>query len=458
MALETYFSHSWAAKDVDLNVLVWATMADECVVYVDREGAAGGAYYINRIEERIRKSDVFVSALAYRENDNATRLDLRPDYGLSCSAGTLFEIRLAERARKPRWIVYDDRTGFCPVEGGNELVSYTPITTDEELHRGGVTIREEGRRWLQRVRGAFSGSPTRRPRRAALLIDDTATDAAEVRSKVEVALRRAGYNQVVAIEQIHTDAEVIASLQSCGLLVAEITERSVGDVYAMAHGMFVPTIRFIRASQQLTDVPRLLDGHPGGYQHDLILVESTSVLATEVAKRAEAMRDDRGPISGLASGCAYLRRYLHRPHRVFFSHNLDTIEAEVLRLVFERLESLGIRAWEYRHRNQAGVVWRTELDLALADATDVVFIFSKDYELSPACSDELRYTLQRGDTIKGIIPFLWGSRDRPNPQLSTRHHEKLPTDPTAAAEVIVDRVAKMLRIPVNEVGANLGSS
>ena len=101
--IEVYLSHSWKIKDVPLNVLVWETIAEDCRLFVDYEGAAGGEYYINRLEEYIRKSDVAVSVLAYRE-DTVQDDSKRPDYHLKCSPGTLFEIRLSERARKPRWV------------------------------------------------------------------------------------------------------------------------------------------------------------------------------------------------------------------------------------------------------------------------------------------------------------------------------------------------------------------
>jgi hypothetical protein len=444
VALEAYFSHSGREKDVPLNVFVWQTVAQDCVLYVDRDGAEKGAYYINRLEELIRKSDVFISVLAHRANPAASA-EARPDYRLECSHWALFEIRLAERARKPRWIVFDDRTFFVPPDTGSDIVVYTPIATLEELARGGRTIRKAGNGWLQRVRDTLSDSARGRARRAALLIDESAADAREIRTILERALRQAGHGHVVAIDPLHTDAEAIAILQSSGLLVAEMGA-SVSDVYGMAHAMFIPTIRFIRARPEGPDIPRLLNGHPGGYQHDLIFVEDKEVLERELTARANAMRDERRPIEGLNAGCAYLRRPLYRPHRVFFSHNVGTSDADLLSNVFKNLESLGIRAWEYRQNNQAGVVWRDELKTALMDATDVVFVLGNDFELSEVCAQEMKTLMARRAEFRSVTPFLWGGRDRHSPELTGLYHEPLPSDKVAAAEIIVERLRTNLSI------------
>jgi hypothetical protein len=448
MPLECYFSHSWAPEDVPLNVFVWEAVAGACTLYVDREGAKTGDYFINRLEELIRKSDVFVSVLAYRnvERQNGTW----PDYGLSCSPGSLFEIRLAERARKPRWIIYDDRTGFIPPVGSSDKVVYTAVSADEELLRHGETIRAAGEHWLRSVNEGLNHPVTTRSRRATLLVDDQAPDAADVQKAVEQGLRKAGYMEIDRIEPVHTDAEVVSILQSGSLLVAEVDAPSTRDLYAMAHALFIPSIRFQRDEQKNVEMPRLLDGHPGGYQHDLVLAASRSTLADEVARRATAMRDARAPIVTKEAGCAYLRRSLYRPHRLLFSHNLAVADADLLQLVFARLDELGVRAWEYRHNNQAGVVWKDELQVALQDATDVAFIFGNEYELSAVCADELRTILDRRgrDEIKSITPFLWGGRSRPNPDIADVHHEPLPADKQRAAEVIVDRVVQALSVPV----------
>jgi TIR domain len=444
MQLECYFSHSWSPRDVELNVLVWETIAEVCVLYVDREGASGAAYYVNRLEELIRKSDVFVSVLSFRESKTSD--DRRPDYRLSCSPGSLFEVRLAERARKPRWIIYDDRTGFLPPDSRSDLVIYTPISTGEELERGGNTIRTDGGRWLNAIQRTLSNTPkSTRSRRAALLLDDDEMDVGQVAATVVSALKRAGYPETTRIEAAHTDAEAIAILQASSLLVAEIGAQSIREMYGMAHAMFVPTIRFMR--EKPTGMPRLLEGHPGGYQHDLIFVSESGDLGEQVEKRAAAMRDQRAALSGIADGCAYLRGCLYRKHQVFFSHNLRAEDADLLAAVFRKLHSRGIRAWEYRNNNKAGVEWRQELKNALEQASDVVFLLDENFELSQVCDEEMDSIMRRRECLQTITPFLWGARVRPNPKLSGIHHETLPADKEHAANVVVQSLVKQLAVP-----------
>ena len=96
-----YFSHSWKPQDVDLNLYGWRWLAEKsCDLFVDaNEGEKPHyppGYYVNRIEEFIRRCDLFFAVLTYRE-DGA-----KDNGGLRCSPYSLFEIRLAERARRPR--------------------------------------------------------------------------------------------------------------------------------------------------------------------------------------------------------------------------------------------------------------------------------------------------------------------------------------------------------------------
>ena len=60
-----YFSHSWRPRDVDLNVSVWKALCGQCQMLVDvpDEPGANPPYYVHRIEERLQRSDLFVSVL-----------------------------------------------------------------------------------------------------------------------------------------------------------------------------------------------------------------------------------------------------------------------------------------------------------------------------------------------------------------------------------------------------------
>src|ERR1039458_6718890 len=109
-----YFSHSWRPRDVELNLQIWQELAPDCTLLVDvpEEPGADPPYYINRIEELLRRTDLFVSVLTYREPRAG---ELPPATGtLRCSPYSLFEIRLAERADIPRLVLYERRSGFRP--------------------------------------------------------------------------------------------------------------------------------------------------------------------------------------------------------------------------------------------------------------------------------------------------------------------------------------------------------
>jgi TIR domain len=444
MAIESYFSHSWSPQHVELNALVWDILHKDCVLFVDFEGDKEGTYYVNRLEELIRKSDVFVSVLPFRQV-TARPITESPDYRINCSPFSLFEIRLAERARKPRWIIYDDNTGLNPLPSTSELVVYTPIDADEELGRGGRSIRGEGERWLRRVKNKLTADKMGRSRRAAILTDEHGAEQKPIDDAITRALSEAGYLQVQKIEPSHTDADVIHILQASGLIIAEVGSPTLAEIYGMAHALFVPAIRFLMTDNIGVSLPRLLSGHPGGYQHDLIATTDVAALESEIKKRAIAMRDKRRPIEGLEAGNAYLRQKLYRDHRVFISHNLKPKDAPLIAYIFDKLKNLGVNAWEYRHANRAGEVWKDVLTIALEEATDVVFIFDENFELSPICAEELTFFTKKQLAPNAVMPFLWGNRTKPSPSLQHMHHERLPSDHSAAGDILVSRLCVSLR-------------
>ncbi|MGC2110971.1 MAG: hypothetical protein WA655_15725, partial [Candidatus Korobacteraceae bacterium] len=118
-----YLSHSWRPQDVDLNVQVWTTLAAQCEILVDdpQESGANPPYYINRIEELLRRGDLFVSILTYREPKPGADAQLR------CSPYMLFEIRLAGRAEIPRLILYERKTGFRPPRNVRPWEAHVPF-------------------------------------------------------------------------------------------------------------------------------------------------------------------------------------------------------------------------------------------------------------------------------------------------------------------------------------------
>ena len=92
-----YLSHSWERSDIELNLWVWERLAPICDLLVDKPETQGEnpPYYINRIEELLRRADAFVAILTYRANEN--KQGFSGDFALQCSPGSLFEVRLAER-------------------------------------------------------------------------------------------------------------------------------------------------------------------------------------------------------------------------------------------------------------------------------------------------------------------------------------------------------------------------
>ncbi len=66
--LAVYFSQSWRPRDVDLNVRVWNKISPACKLQVDEpeDSSADPPYHINRIEELLRRSDLFLASAEQR--------------------------------------------------------------------------------------------------------------------------------------------------------------------------------------------------------------------------------------------------------------------------------------------------------------------------------------------------------------------------------------------------------
>jgi len=118
--LSAYFSLSWNARDTLLNVNIWERLARDCHLLIDRpEEAHGGKrpYFICRIETLMRRSDVFVCCLPALPPERRTSRDPAAvgDWRYNeYSPFILFELRLAERADLPRFVLYDRESRFQP--------------------------------------------------------------------------------------------------------------------------------------------------------------------------------------------------------------------------------------------------------------------------------------------------------------------------------------------------------
>ena len=137
-----YISHSWRPRDVELNLQVWQELADSCELLVDvpEQPGANPPYYINRVEELLRRSDLFLGILTDREPGAGEFTG--QDAHLRCSPYSLFEIRLAERAEIPRLVLFDRSTGFRPPRTVRAWEFYIPFD------RGKRERLPEQRQWL----------------------------------------------------------------------------------------------------------------------------------------------------------------------------------------------------------------------------------------------------------------------------------------------------------------------
>lgn len=441
-----YFSHSWKPADVDINVTIWEAICDRCELLVDRNPDPNSkpSWYVNRLEEYIRRSDLFLAALPYR--DSRVEDARYPDEKVRSSPWSLFEVRLAERARKPRFVVYDARTRFRPGTQETKTVRYLPYNL-EDLEGGKQRyISEALADWLDEIDKVI---PTRvfQPNQKATVLVPGGSDREQVVAAATRGLEEADFTQVAVIAGADTDVEVLKHLHESGLLVAELGSGPLWDVYGMAHALFVPTVRLLRAGPgaENSDVPIILRGHPGGYQEDLVRWTTFEELEREIASHAKAMRDTRHPITSRDDGLSHFQRVLSQGqlrHRVFISHNLD--RREVIDAIVGRLRRQGVSVWEYGTDNRAGMNWPEKLDEELASATHVVAILADGYELSDACSMELDVLLANKQLV--WLPFLYGGRTRHNPRLGNLklHHEVLKASPDEAAEQVLGAVERGL--------------
>ena len=194
-----YFSHSWRARDVELNLQVWKELSSGCTLLVDvpEEPGADPPYYINRIEELLRRTDLFVSVLTYREPQAGQLTPTAPL--LRCSPYSLFEIRLAERADIPRLVLYEGRTGFRPpreVRPWEQYIEFVCGTRERriELQRWTTVVQAKIQQWMAWTVTHRRPVSYERSRTAAIVADDAAYG--RVSEVVGGRLRAWGYEAV----------------------------------------------------------------------------------------------------------------------------------------------------------------------------------------------------------------------------------------------------------------------
>ncbi len=450
-----YFSHSWRPRDVDLNLLAWGEVGGGCEMVVDvpDEGGADPPYFINRIEELLRRSDLFLCVLTHRveaDRAGADRSSEGPDGALQCSAYALFEIRLAERFDLPRLVLYERSTGFkAPrTPRANELYiafdrgAADPVPEHSQWRR---TIAPKIRRWMEwAVENRRPGSDEQQSLAVGLL-PEAMLRSGRCCEILESALHAGGYERVALRAAFRSNIEAFQILRSAGLVITDLntSDPVARELSIAAHVLGIPAIRMACGAEgQTGELPWLLRGHPGGYQHDIVRFTNPDELLAPIQSRARAMfRISRAFGDGETRG--YLNSKRYSQYFIFISHTLKPPHRALVEQIYEGLGRRYVKPFEYHLANASGDDWKAELDKQLRKTTHFVLLLTDGYELSPVCTYEIEEILKRTD-VK-ILPFMAGGRSVPHPKLGALHHRLLnATDTAGAAEVVVQQVMETL--------------
>ena len=463
--VSAYFSHSWGALNLPINLMLWQALAADCHLLIDQPDPVAEPsqpYFISRIESVMRQADVFVGCVprlpvekqrpAVREAVGDWRFHL-------CSPFILFELRLAERGDLPRFVLYDRASRFQPPAMTSPHVRYVGRDFQElqALIEGGgqdQSLVQELEQWLGWVTTNYTPRRTTPSGRAAYLLGDTA-GAAELRSAVIEAVDTGGFERPQALDHVfHTDAELYVNLRSLGLLVVDVGRPELWPLYHAAHSLMVPTVRVhsgFNSDPGATDcaLPLLLRGHPAGYQKDLLPGATAEPIFERLQDRAKAVARGVRPVLGLQPGRRLLyARTFPGSHYVFISHDERLDNRALVDAVVRRCEEHGIVCWEYAVENRSGEVWRRNMDAALAKATHVLALLSPGYEQSTGCREEWAFALEHR---LRLLPFLTHGRTKPSVELRGEKiaHEHLPPalGPEEAAARIVATLENTLRNP-----------
>jgi hypothetical protein len=421
-----YVSHSWRPHDVQLNLRIWNAISEHCELLVDipDEGGRTPPYYVNRIEELLRRSDLFVGVLTYRNDVPAATPEVA-DSHLACSIYTLFEIRLAERFGSPRLVFFERKTGFKPPQGPapSELYIAFDRATSEEV----PDPRQWNRVYLPRIHQWLDWIiEHRRPNSyepstcALVLMPPTLMQSDEAADLAEDSLRIAGYEPTRINPTIHGNIEVFRLLHQAGIIVSEVgaIDGASSTVYGAAHAIGVPGIRTLR---EPSEVPWILSGHPGGYEKDILSWTELDHLRVYIEDHARAMFRASRAVDDTAAR-SYFQSKRYAGVFVFISHTLKPPHRTLVERVYERLAQAYIQPFEYHMENKAGADWKRELDLQLAKTTHFVVLLTEGYEVSETCTYEIEEILKRKRQVV-LLPFMANGRSTPHPKLNVLHHQ-----------------------------------
>lgn len=270
-----YISHSWRPRDVELNLRVWGELGEsfELLVDVPEELGADPPYYINRIEELLRRADFFLGVLTHREPRKGDLTET--DSHLRCSPYSLFEIRLAERADIPRLVLYERSTSFQPPRNLRPWEVYLPFdrgTEDRlpEQHQWTTVIKKKIRQWKSWVMDHRKPASYEQSTYAVALVDSSRRDS--VYGVLEASLQAGGFQPVCCNPNKTRSSEAFRILREAGLVLAEfgIRDDNYAQLYAAAHGLGLPAIRMLHSLEGQSDLPWILQGDSGGHQNDIV--------------------------------------------------------------------------------------------------------------------------------------------------------------------------------------------
>jgi hypothetical protein len=400
---------------------------------------------------RTTRTDFFVSVLTYRELGEEPA---EPGDGqLRCSPYSLFEVRLAERADMPRLILYERSTGFRPPRRnrpGETYVSFDRHVKERMPEQGqwDKVVRPKihaWTEWARRNRAPVSYEQSM----CAIALTRSAHDS-QLAVAIDDCLGRQGYEPTRVNPTKHRSQEAFRLLREAGLVVADFNEEdSIRDqLYAAAHALGLPTIRLRPATLKAQQLPWILSGDPGGYQHDIVEWSDPGDLPPLIEPRIASMFRLSAALRD-ASGSNYLQSKRYSQFFVFLSHTLKPPQRKIVDEVYSLLKEKHVTPFEYHQVNTAGMDWKTALTEALQKTTHFIVLLSADYEQSETCMLELETILGRGDAVS-VLPFMLAGRNRPNPKLGHLQNQLLfEADPSAAAHVVVkvtmDRLDAALR-------------
>jgi hypothetical protein len=264
----------------DLNLLVWGEFSPTCELLVDEpeDPSVNPPYYINRIEELLRRADLFLGVVTYRAGET----------GVERSPYMLFEIRLAERLDLPRLVLYERKTGFRPPQNLRLWECYVPFdrAESESLMDDSAwekTILPRVRAWMawaaaHRLPAGYEQSTT------AVLLLDGESDAGAVKAVTPVLKRN--YDRILECDPVGQGSDAaIRNLREAGLVLAFDL---ASPLYAAVHMAVVPTVRTVRGEAG-TSLPWIVRFGPGGYEENILYWTSVDSLVAKLEPRVRAM-------------------------------------------------------------------------------------------------------------------------------------------------------------------------